>query len=78
MNGWTIRQAGIDDAEALPLVAGATLLETFHSVIPGADLVAHVRRNSSPEQFTRWAQDPGSNRCTWVFRRPRRRSAMQC
>ena len=58
--GWRVRRAAPADAPALSLVAGATLLEAFHHIIPGADLVAHVARNSSPEQFARWIDDPAA------------------
>lgn len=54
---WRLRPAVTADAEALWLIAGATLLEAFHAIIPGADLLAHVRRNSSPDQFARWTGD---------------------
>ena len=48
---WTVRPARADDAGALALVAGASLLETFHGLIPAADLVAHATGKSSPEAF---------------------------
>lgn len=48
------------DAAALSLVAGATLLETFHDLIPAADLVAHVAGKSSAATFERWIADDGS------------------
>jgi diamine N-acetyltransferase len=54
---WRLRPALAADAEALSLVAGATLLESFHAIIPGADLVEHVRRNSSSERFAEWIAD---------------------
>jgi diamine N-acetyltransferase len=63
LTGWTIRRARADDAGALALVAGATLLETFHGLIPAADLVAHATGKSSAEAFAGWIADPDS----WVF-----------
>lgn len=44
----------------MALVAGATLLETFHSVIPAADLVAHATGKSSAAAFASWIGDGGS------------------
>jgi ribosomal protein S18 acetylase RimI-like enzyme len=41
-------------------VAGATLLETFHAIIPAADLVAHATGKSSPAAFAGWIADAGS------------------
>ena len=60
MTGWTVRRARAVDAPALSLVAGATLLETFHAVIPTADMVAHVTGKSSAVVFAAWADDPAS------------------
>lgn len=57
---WTIRPARATDAASLALVAGATLLETFHRVIPAADLVAHASGKSSPDAFATWLSDAGS------------------
>lgn len=54
---WRLRPALASDAESLSLVAGATLLEAFHAIIPGADLVEHVLRNSSAERFAAWVTD---------------------
>lgn len=41
-------------------MAGATLLETFHGIIPAADLVAHVTGKSSSAVFAAWSADPAS------------------
>ena len=60
MTGWTVRRAIAADAPALSLVAGATLLETFHAVIPAADLVSHVANKSSATSFERWTDDPAA------------------
>lgn len=51
---WRQRRAGPADTAALSLVAGATFLETFAGILDGADIVAHVTRNSSPEAFARY------------------------
>lgn len=57
---WQVRRAVGDDAAALSLVAGATLLETFHDIIAAPDLVAHVANKSSPAVFGGWIADPAS------------------
>ena len=57
---WRVRRATADDAAALSLVAGATLLETFHAIIPAADMVAHVTGKSSPAVFAGWIANAGS------------------
>ena len=58
--GWSVRPAQIADAGALALVAGASLLETFHAIIPGGDIVAHVSGKSSPAVFEGWMGDAAS------------------
>ncbi len=57
---WSVRRAAAADAPALALVAGATLLETFHATIPVADMVAHVTGKSSPDVFAEWVADASS------------------
>lgn len=63
MTGWTIRRARAADTAALALVAGATLLETFHGMIPAADMVAHATGKSSAAVFAGWIADEGSVVC---------------
>ena len=41
-------------------MAGATLLETFHGIIPAADMVAHVANKSSAAVFAAWTDDDSS------------------
>lgn len=60
MTEWRLRRASIDDAPAVALVAGATFLATFAGILDGADIVAHVARNSSADRFAGWANDPAS------------------
>lgn len=60
MTDWRLRRASVDDAPAVALVAGASFLATFAGVLAGSDIVAHVARNSSPERFAAWAEDPAS------------------
>ena len=57
---WRLRSAGTADAAALSLVAGATFLETFVGLLPGADIVAHCADKSSPAAFAKWLGDDGS------------------
>ena len=48
---WRLHRAGPADAAALSLVAGATFLEAFAGILDGADIIAHVTRNSSAAAF---------------------------
>ena len=48
---WRLHRAGPADAAALSLVAGATFLEAFAGILDGADIIAHVARNSSAAAF---------------------------
>lgn len=60
MTDWRLRRASVEDAPAAALVAGASFLSTFAGVLNGADIVAHVAKNSSVETFATWARDAGS------------------
>ncbi|QNE31255.1 GNAT family N-acetyltransferase [Sphingomonas sp. NBWT7] len=60
MPAWQLRPAQASDSDALAMVAAATFLETFSGILPGADIVAHCTRKSSPETFAAWAGDPRS------------------
>lgn len=60
MTDWRLRRASIDDAAALSLVAGATFLETFATMLPGADIVAHCAAKSSTAAFAHWMADDRS------------------
>jgi ribosomal protein S18 acetylase RimI-like enzyme len=55
-----LRRAVAEDAAALSLVAGATLLDTFAGILSGRDLVAHCARHNTPEKFAAWTDDPES------------------
>jgi ribosomal protein S18 acetylase RimI-like enzyme len=55
---WRLRRASPEDAPAVALVAGASFLEAFAGVLAGADILAHLARNSSIECFAAWAHDP--------------------
>jgi GNAT superfamily N-acetyltransferase len=60
MTPWRLRRASREDAPAVALVAGASFLATFAGILDGADIVAHVARNSSAESFAAWADDTDS------------------
>lgn len=60
MTDWRLRRASVEDAPAAALVAGASFLATFAGILDGADIVAHVAKNSAPATFAAWICDPGS------------------
>ena len=53
-----LRPATRDDAEALALVGGATFLEAFTWMLPGADIVAHCVRNHTSESYLAYLSHP--------------------
>ena len=55
-----LRLAEPADAAALSLVAGASFLEAFADLLPGADIVAHCAAKSSPAAFADWLADDAS------------------
>jgi len=55
-----LRRAVAEDAAALALVAGATLLDTFAGILSGRDLVAHCAANNTAAKFATWVNDPAS------------------
>jgi len=57
---WRLRRASVEDAPAVALLAGASFLATFAGVLDGADIVAHVEKNSSTTRFADWLSDPAS------------------
>ena len=57
---WQLRRAGPGDAPALSLVASATFLDTYSTVLTGADIVAHCTRNNSIATFETWLADPAT------------------
>lgn len=54
---WRLRRATASDAPALSLVASAAFLETYATVLDGADLVAHCNRHNTVDTFAAWAED---------------------
>ncbi len=57
---WRLRRAEPGDAPALSLVASATFLDTYATVLSGADIVAHCTRNNSIAAFETWLVDPAT------------------
>ena len=55
-----LRRATAADAAALALVGGATFLEAFPWMLPGADIVAHCARHHTAEAYTRYLAQPGT------------------
>jgi ribosomal protein S18 acetylase RimI-like enzyme len=55
-----LRRAVAEDAAALSLVAGATLLDAVAGIQKGRDLVAHCAANNTPAKFAAWLDDPAS------------------
>ena len=49
-----IRLCRPGDEDALALVGQATFLETFAGILPGADIVAHCRRQHAPGVYRSW------------------------
>jgi ribosomal protein S18 acetylase RimI-like enzyme len=60
----TIRRATQADAEALSLLGAATVLETYTTILPGADLLTFCRTKHSAAHYTTLLSDPD---CTiWI------------
>lgn len=57
---WRLRRAGPGDAPALSLVASATFLDTYATVLSGADIVAHCTTKNSIAVFEDWLADPAT------------------
>ena len=57
---WRLRLAGPGDAPALSLVASATFLDTYATVLSGADIVAHCTTKNSTAVFETWLADPAT------------------
>ena len=57
---WRLRRAGPGDAPALSLVASATFLDTYATVLTGADIVAHCTIKNSIATFETWLADPAT------------------
>ncbi len=57
---WRLRRAEPGDAPALSLVASATFLDTYATVLTGADIVAHCTTKNSITTFETWLSDPAT------------------
>lgn len=65
---FTIRRATAADAPALALIGAATFLETYSTILPGHDLVAHCAANHSAHKYAGLLADPT---CTvWLAEAP--------
>lgn len=49
-----LRPARLEDAEALALVAGATFLEAFAGILPGAAIIEHCARHHVPAVYAKY------------------------
>ncbi len=57
---WRLRRAEPGDAPALSLVASATFLDTYATVLTGADIVDHCTTKNSIATFETWLADPAT------------------
>lgn len=48
---WTVRQAGVEDADHLALIGSASFLETFAGLLDGDAIVDHCQREHSPAAY---------------------------
>lgn len=53
-----IRSLGAADAAALALVGQATFLETYATVLPAADILAHCRNEHGEARYAGWLGKP--------------------
>jgi len=53
-----IRPCGAADAAALALVGQATFLETYSTVLPAADILAHCRHEHGEARYAEWLGQP--------------------
>ncbi len=55
---FSIRPAIASDAAALSLLGCATMLETYTTLLPGADILAHCTLNHSTAKYAAFLDDP--------------------
>ena len=53
-----LRPCGLEDAQALALVAAATFLESFAGILPGPAIVQHCSRHHVPEAYAGYLARP--------------------
>jgi ribosomal protein S18 acetylase RimI-like enzyme len=53
-----VRDATIDDAPALALIAAATFLDAYANMLPGDAIVAHCALHHTPEAFAQYLSEP--------------------
>lgn len=53
-SNWFVRDAGVEDTQRLALVGAATFLDAFAGILDGEAIVAHCRREHSPEAYQRY------------------------
>lgn len=58
VDGVVFRRAGLADADALSLVAGATFLESFAGILPLDAILGHNGRHNSPAKFRSYLSAP--------------------
>jgi len=57
-----IRSCTAADARALALVGQATFLETYATVLPAADILAHCEHEHGAARYAAWLAEPGAYR----------------
>ena len=53
-----IRRCGVEDAAALALVGQATFLETYSTVLPASDILAHCAHEHGEARYRGWLGKP--------------------
>ena len=64
----TVRLATAADADTLALVGAATFLASYADLVPGPDLMRHVREGHAASVYTGWLADPESG--IWLAEAP--------
>ncbi len=57
---WTVREAGVGDAERLSLVGAATFLESFATMLDGESIHLHCRDAHAVDAYRRFFADGGA------------------
>lgn len=64
--GISIRQAVPGDEISLGVVGAATFLESYSETIPGADLIAHCRKEHAPEVYRGYITSNDPKYACWI------------